>query len=100
MQHARSFPEMTFAALSKRADEVKTLDAVADYIGGDDQREVTTFLTHEQIGWHESWKTVGKEVIGVALADLDDPLAPVEILDRSQALDLFGWRWVEEQEAM
>lgn len=92
--------DMTFPALAKRADEVKTLDAVSDYIGGDDQREVTVFLTHEQIGWHESWQTIGKEVIGVALADLDDPLAPVGILDRSQALDLFGWRWVEAQEAV
>jgi hypothetical protein len=100
MQHNRTFHDMTFTALSKRADEAKTLDAVSDYIGGDDLREVTVFLTHEQIGWHESWRTVGKEIIGVALADLDDPQAPVEILDRSQAMDLFGWRWIEDQEAL
>lgn len=100
MQHARTFHEMTFAALSKRADEVVTLDTVSDCIGGDDLREVMVFLTHEQIGWHESWQTVGKEVIGVALADLDDPQAPVEILTREQARDMFGTAWVEDREAL
>lgn len=96
----KHFHDMTFPALAKRADEVVTLDTVADCIGGDDQREVTVFLTHEQIGWHEGWKTVGKEVIGVALCDLDDPLAPVEVMNREQARDLFGMGFIEDREAV
>jgi hypothetical protein len=100
MQHARTFHDMTFSALSCRADEVETLDTVADIIGGDDLRAVTVFLSHEQEPWHESWQTVGKEVIGVALADLDDPQAPVEILSREQARDLFGLTFIQNRECI
>jgi hypothetical protein len=92
--------DMTFSALSKRADEVLTMDSVADYIGGDDLREVMVFLEHEQVGWHESWKTIGKEVIGVALADLDDPQAAIEIMNRNEAVAFFGIGVVENWECM
>ena len=97
MQH---FREMTFTSLCKRAAETVVLDTVHDCIGNDDLREVTVFLDHEQIGWGDGWKTVGKEVIGVALADLDDPNAVTEILTRDQAVTMFGWRWVEDRESM
>ena len=92
--------DMTFQALSKRADETAILDSVTDYTGNGDLREVTVFLTHEQIGWGDGWQTVGKEVVGVALADVDDPFAAIEILDRDQAAAMFGWAWVQGQECM
>lgn len=92
--------DMTFNTLVRRADEILTLDSVCDYLGGDDLREVTVFMEHEQIGWGDGWKTVGKEIIGVAFCDLDDPLAAIEVLDRNQAVDLFGWKWVADRECM
>lgn len=90
--------DMTFPALSARADEVKVLDSVTDYLDNGDLREVTVFLQHDQIGWGEGWKTVSKEVLGVALCDLDDPQAVVEILTRDEALAMFGWKRVEDWE--
>ncbi len=92
--------DMTFPALSARADEVRVLDTVADYLCNDDLREVTVFLRHDQIGWGEGWKTVGKEVIGVALCDLDDPQAAVEVLTRDDAVAMFGWKWVQDYEVL
>ena len=92
--------DMTFTSLAKRADEKIILDCVADYIGGDDLREVTVFLTHEQSdrGEGRGYHLDAKEVIGVALVDLDDPLAAIEILTRDQAVDLFGYRVVADWE--
>lgn len=92
--------DMTFTSLAKRADETRILDCVADYIGGDDLREVTVFLEHEQIGWGDGWKTVGKEILGVALCDVDDPQAVPEILDRDQAVEMFGGDWSYDKESV
>ena len=99
MQHHR-FPEMTFGALNNRADSTAIMDAVAELIGGDDTREVAVFLRHEQddLGEDYGYRLVAKEVIGVALCDLDDPYAMPEILDRDQAWELFGIQWVEDRE--
>jgi len=95
---------MTFQALSKRADETAILDSVTDYTGNGDLREVTVFLEHNLSEWLRDgeWQSrlIGKEVIGVALADVDDPFAAIEILDRDQAAALFGWAWVHERECM
>lgn len=105
MQHPR-FPEMTFTALRSRADEVQVLDTVADCLPervGDD-REVTLFLTHDQsshgYGDDHFYRLEGKEVIGVALCDLDGPLAAPEVLTRDDAVELFGIQWVEDRESM
>ena len=99
MQHHR-FPEMTFGALNNRADSTAIMDTVAELIGGDDAREVAVFLRHEQddLGEDYGYRLVAKEVIGVALCDLDDPYAMPEILDRDQAWELFGIQWVEDRE--
>ena len=107
MQHHR-FPEMTFPALIKRPDEVAVLDTVADYTGvdprlpGADLREVTAFLTHEQddLGEDYGYRLHAKEVIGVALCDVDDPFAVPEILDRDQAWALLGRDFIEAQECV
>ena len=107
MQHHR-FPEMTFTALSKRADETVICDTVADAQGvdprlpGADLREVTVFLTHEQddLGEDYGYRLVAKEVIGVALCDVDDPYAMPEILDRDQADELLGQGFVDNMESM
>ena len=79
MHHAR-LQEMTFTALNNRADETVICDTVADYTGTDpgcrrDLREVTVFMTHEQddLGEDYGYRLHAKEVIGVALCDLDDP---------------------------
>lgn len=101
MQHHR-FPEMTFTALNNRADSTAIMDTVAELIGGDDTREVTVFLAHEQddLGEDYGYRLHAKEVIGVALCDLDDPYAMPEILDRDQAWALLGIQWVEDRESM
>ena len=107
MQHHRNL-DMTFTALAKRADEVAVLDTVADYTGvdprlpGADLREVTAFLTHEQddLGEDYGYRLVAKEVIAVALCDVDDPFAVPEILDRDQALALLGRKFIESQECV
>jgi hypothetical protein len=98
MHHYRAFPEMTFTALSKRADEAVVMDDMATHFGGTDQREIMVFLAHDQIGWGGGWKTVGKEVIGIALLDLDDLFAAAEILDRDAAVALFGRDFIEDRE--
>ena len=99
MKHA-TFHSMTFAALSARADSTAIMDTVADVIGGDDTREVAVFLRHEQddLGEDYGYRLVAKEVIGVALCDVDDPYAMPEILDRDRAWELFGIQWVEDRE--
>ncbi len=93
-------PDMTFAALSKRADETVLMDDMATHFGGDDQRHITVFLSHEQIGWHEGWKTIGKEVMAVAVCNLDDPHAEIEIMNRDEAVAFFGIGVVQEWEVM
>ena len=95
-----TFYDMTFSALSKRADEVNTDYTVAGFLDNGDDREITVFIGHEQIGWGDGWKTVGKEVIGVALCDLDDPNAAIEVLTRDQAVDMLGARFVEDREEL
>ena len=96
--------DMKFNTLVRRADEILTLDSVCDYLGGDDLREVTVFMEHEQsshgYGDDQFYRLEGKEIIGVAFCDLDDPLAAIEVLDRNQAVDLFGWKWVADRECM
>lgn len=99
MQHHR-FPEMTFGALNNRADSTAIMDTVAELIGGGDTREVTVFLRHEQddLGEDYGYRLVAKEVIGVALCDVDDPYAMPEVLTRDDAVELFGISWVEDRE--
>lgn len=98
MHHAKL--DMTWEALSCRADEVLRRGCVADYLGGDDLRTVTLFLKHEYAGTNISdeyvnWPRLeGKEVLGVALVDDDDDRAPIEILTRDEAYDRFGWKLV------
>lgn len=101
MQHHR-FPEMTFGSLNNRADSTAILDTVSDVIGGDDLREITVFLRHEQddLGEDYGYRLVAKEVIGVALCDVDDPYAMPEILDRDQAWELFGQQFIEDLECV
>ena len=101
MQHHR-FPEMTFGALNNRADSTSIMDTVAELIGGDDTREVTVFMTHEQddLGEDYGYRLHAKEVIGVALCDVDDPFAVPEILDRDQAWALLGRDFIEAQECV
>ena len=99
MQHHR-FPEMTFGALNNRADSTAIMDTVAELIGGDDTREVAVFLRHEQddLGEDYGYRLVAKEVIGVALCDVDAPYAMPEVLTRDDAVELFGIQWVEDRE--
>jgi len=101
MKHA-TFHSMTFAALSARADSTSIMDTVAELIGGDDTREVAVFLRHEQddLGEDYGYRLVAKEVIGVALCDLDDPYAMPEILDRDRAWELFGQQFIENLEGV
>ena len=101
MQHHR-FPEMTFGALNNRADSTAIMDTVSDVIGGDDLREITVFLRNEQddLGEDYGYRLVAKEVIGVALCDVDDLYAMPEILDRDQAWELFGQGFVDNMESM
>ena len=101
MQHHR-FPEMTFGALNNRADSTSIMDTVAELIGGDDTREVAVFLRNEQddLGEDYGYRLVAKEVIGVALCDVDDPYAMPEILDRDQAAELLGQDFIEAQECV
>ena len=101
MQHHR-FPEMTFCALNSRADSTAIMDTVAELIGGGDTREVTVFLRHEQddLGEDYGYRLVAKELIGVALCDVDDPYAMPEILDRDQAWELFGQQFIEDLEGV
>jgi len=95
--------EMTFQALSARADEVQTENTVADIIGGEDCREISLFLSYDQScdmrGDDVTYRLEGKRILGVALCDLDDPHAPIEIWDRDTAYTEFGRRWVELTEA-
>ena len=101
MQHHR-FPEMTFGALNNRADSTAIMDTVAELIGGGDTREVTVFLRHEQddLGEDYGYRLVAKEVIGVALCDVDDPYAMPEVLTRDDAVELFGQGFVDNMESM
>ena len=101
MQHHR-FPEMTFGALNNRADSTSIMDTVSDVIGGDDLREITVFPRHKQddLGEDYGYRLVAKEVIGVALCDLDDPYAMPEILDWDQAAELLGQGFVDNMESM
>ena len=101
MEHHR-FPEMTFGALNNRADSTAIMDTVAELIGGGDTREVAVFLRHEQddLGEDYGYRLVAKEVIGVALCDVDAPYAMPEILDRDQAAELLGQGFVDNMESM
>ena len=101
MKHT-TFHSMTFGALNNRADSTAIMDTVSDVIGGDDTREVAVFLRHEQddLGEDYGYRLVAKEVIGVALCDLDDPYAMPEILDRDQAAELLGHGFVDNMESM
>ena len=95
--------DMTFTALNSRADKAVVLDTVKICLGeGDDEREVTVFLTHEQddLGEDCGYRLRAKTVIGVALCDLDDPFAEVETLTRDEAADLFGQGFVDNMESM
>ena len=94
--------DMTFPALSRRAAEVNTDYTVADVLNNGDDREITVFIDHEQADQGEDYgyKLVGKEVIGCALCDLDDPQAAPEVLTRDDAVELFGISWVEDRESM
>ena len=98
----RTYQDMTFTALNNRADSTAIMDTVAELIGGDDTREVTVFLRHEQddLGEDYGYRLVAKEVIGVALCDVDDPFAVPEILDRDQAWALLGRDFIEAQECV
>ena len=102
MFHHRTYQDMTFTALNNRADSTSIMDTVAELIGGDDTREVAVFLRHEQddLGEDYGYRLVAKEVIGVALCDLDDPYAMPEILDRDQAAELLGQGFVDNMESM
>lgn len=98
--------DMTFPALSRRADEVLTDNCVADILGDGDTREITVFLSHDgklrcgNEDYADQFTLESKEVIGVALCDLDDPLAPVEVLTRDEAVARFGWKWAERLECV
>lgn len=102
MKHA-AFPSLTFSALAKSAAEMKVVGDYGDFAveqPDDPAREVAVFLDHEQIGWHEGWKTIGKEVIGVCICNLDDPHAEIEIMNRDEAVAFFGIGVVQEWESM
>ena len=102
MKHA-AFHSLTFSALAKSAAEMKVVGDYGDFVveqPDDPAREVAVFLDHEQIGWHEGWKTIGKEVIGVCICNLDDPHAEIEIMNRDEAVAFFGIGVVQEWESM
>ena len=96
--------EMTFAALSARADEVNIDYTLADVIGGEDDREISLFLTYDQScdmrGDDITYRTDAKRIIGVALCDLDDPQAALALWDRDMVWEKFGRNWVEDREAV
>ena len=100
----KHLPEMTFKALSARADEVDVSNTVADYLGGEDYREISVFIEVEQscsgYGRDTVYRDESKRIIGVALCDLDDPQADIEILDRDAAREMFGQDWADSMEAM
>jgi hypothetical protein len=98
--HQRPMQDMTLKALACRSDEICEDNCVTDILGNGDYREIRAFLTHDQIGWGDGWKTVGKDIIGVALCDLDDDAAPAEILTRAEAVDMLGHRWAEGLEVV
>ena len=100
--YQRPSPDMTFSALSASADSIKRDWVASEIIGGDDHRDITVFLRHEQddLGEDYGYRLVAKEVIGVALCDLDDPYAMPEILDRDQAWELFGQQFIEDLEGV
>ena len=101
MKHA-TFHSMTFAALSARADAVNTDYTISDVLDNGDERAISVFLTHDQsdLGGNSGYRLESKEVIGVALCDVDDPLAAPEVLTRDDAVELFGIQWVEDLESM
>jgi len=97
----RQTQSMTLHALACRADEIDTDGCVAEIAGGDDYREIRAFLTHDMRNPYEDHYVLeGKEIIGVALVDLDNDAAPIEILTRSEAVDRFGHYWAEELEVV
>lgn len=104
MQHHRF--DMTFPALCKRADEVEKDNTVADVLHNDDYREINVFLRHDgrlrcgNEDYDDQFTLENKEIIGVALIDLDDDLAPIEVLTRDEAVDMFGWKWAEQLEVV
>ena len=100
--YQRPSPDMTFRGLCSRADEMVTIDDMATHFGTEDYREVAVFLRHEQddLGEDYGYRLVAKEVIGVALCDVDDPYAMPEVLTRDDAVELFGISWVEDRESM
>ena len=99
MKHT-TFYDMTFTALSKRAAEVNTDYTVHSVLNNGDDREITVFIDHDQsdLGGNSGYRLESKEVIGVALCNLDDPLAAPEVLSRDDAVELFGIQWVEDRE--
>jgi hypothetical protein len=95
--------DMTFTALAKRADEVLTCNTVSHCLGGgEDDREVTVFMNHDMStrpnGDDYESRLEGKLIIGVALCDLDDPQAAIEILDRDQAAEFLGSNFITHLE--
>lgn len=100
--YQRPIPDMTFRGLCSRADEMVTIDDMATHFGTEDYREIIVFLRHEQddLGEDYGYRLVAKEVIGVALCDVDDPYAMPEILDRDQAAELLGQGFVDNMESM
>ena len=100
--YQRPSPDMTFRGLCCRADEMVTIDDMATHFGTEDYREVAVFLRHEQddLGEDYGYRLVAKEVIGVALCDVDAPYAMPEILDRDQAAELLGQGFVDNMESM
>ena len=103
MKHA-TFHSMTFSALSARADAVNTDYTVADVLDNGDDRAISVFLTHDgrlrcgNEDYDDQFTLERKEVIGVALCDLDDPNAEIEVLTRDQAVDMLGARFVDDLE--
>lgn len=98
--------DMTFTALSRRADEVLTDNCVTDILGDGDTREIKVFLAHDgklrcgNDDYADQFTLESKEIIGVALLDLDDPLDPVKVLTRDEAVARFGWKWAERLECV
>ena len=94
-----AYTDMTFASLARRADEVLTRNTVAEYLGTEDHREITVFLDHDMSEpWSGHNRLDGKRLVAVALCDLDDPLAVVELMDRDHAWDFLGQHFVEDLE--
>lgn len=95
--------EMTFQALSARADEVNTDYTLAGVIGGEDHREIILFLSYDQScdmrGDDVTYRLESKRILGLALCDLDDPQAEIEIWDRDTVWERLGRDWVENSEA-